>query len=380
MSRLKNILLGVFATVLFLPALQQKTNFIHSGRLYGWFTTAPNPTLTLKKWLDGEYCEPKLKYFNDNIGFRPDLIRLSSQLDYSLFTKFRSNKIILDTDLSLLTPEFVDPYLGKDYMGYNAIAGNVTKLKAIQDTLEHLGKTMVLVYTPCKAYFYEPAIPKENKGGRTGPDNYQTYLRLADSLGLKQVDFNAWFLSLKNTSPEVLFPKQGYHWSMYGAQIAADSLTRYIEHRRNILMPRAEWKSVEHSTKPRDSDNDLALTLNLIYPICRENFAYPKIAYGQDRTRTKPKVIYLGDSFLFQWDVDGYMDATNTDWQIWYYFNSLYKTHDPAGETNNPTAATDWMKTLLTSDVLVIMYTPHNLNELGDGFIEKAYDHFFPKS
>ncbi len=374
----KHILFYVIFAFLFLPLLQQNFSFITSGRLYGWFTTSPDVDFAWDKWFDGSYCRDKTKYYNDNVGFRPDLIRLGSQLDYSLFTKFRSNKIILGTDTSLLTPEFLDPFIGKDYAGYSVISENVRKLKAIQDTLTHLGKTMVLVYSPDKAYYYEDEIPATYKALRKGPDNYQVYIKVADSHGINQVDFNAWFMQLKHISTEVLYPKQGYHWSMYGCLLAADSLERYIEKARNIHMPHPVWDRVEHTSKPRYSDNDLALTLNLIYPTTKETFSYPNVTYPASSTMTKPKIIYLGDSFLFQWEMAGVMDNTNTGWQIWYYFNELYQTGDLAREAHHPTAETDWIKALENTDCLVIMYTPHNMYEIGDGFIDKAYTHFYP--
>lgn len=375
--KIKNLLCCLIFLVLFLPLLQQNFSFITSGRLYGWFTTAPDADFSWEKWFDGSYQLAKTKYCNDNVGFRPDMIRLGGQLDYTLFTKFRSNSIILGNDQSILTPEFIDPYIGKDYLGETIIAETARKLKAIQDTLAHLGKSMVLVYSPCKAYYYADNIPDEYKKLRKGPDNYQTWLKVAGSMGINQIDFNAWFLQLKKTNKELLFPKQGYHWSVYGALITADSIARYIERARNIHMPHPVWSKIEHTRKSRYSDNDLALTLNLIYPVCNEVFSYPEVTYQVSSTTVKPRIIYIGDSFLFQWDTDGFMDNANTDWQIWYYFNELYKTNDPPGETHHPTSETDWIKTLENADCLVIMYTPHNLYEIGNGFIEKAYEHFY---
>ena len=40
----------------------------------------------------------------------------------------------------------------------------------------------------------------------------------------------------------------------------------------------------------------------------------------------------------------------------------------------------DWFSAINKSDMIVLMYTDINLNNLGDGFIEKAFKHYYPVS
>ena len=94
---------------------------------------------------------------------------------------------------------------------------------------------------------------------------------------------------------------------------------------------------------------------------------------------TKPKVIYIGDSFLFQWMDQWFFDNTNFDWQIWYYFRKVYDRPTLNGKQMVAIANYDWLSELNKNDCIVVMYTSHNLHELGEGFIEKAYAHYYPE-
>ncbi len=144
-------------------------------------------------------------------------------------------------------------------------------------------------------------------------------------------------------------------------------------------MPHAEWTKIIHTDKARGKDDDIAKGLNLVFPVVSEIFSYPEVNYPADSTTVKPKVIYLGDSYLFTWMYDYFMDNTNTDWQIWYYGHYLYDRNNRNEQQLHWIENDYWLNAIKTTDCLVIMYTSRNLPELGDGFIEKAYDYYYPK-
>ena len=45
----------------------------------------------------------------------------------------------------------------------------------------------------------------------------------------------------------------------------------------------------------------------------------------------KPNVIYIGDSFLFEWLDEWVLQNTDSAWQIWYYNQSLINRDHSAG-------------------------------------------------
>ncbi len=375
-SKAKNGLFFFLFAILFLPMLQKAFPFIKSAPLSGGYQNSADVEFKPDKWFDGSYWDGKSKYLNDHLGFRPDFVRVNNQLDYSLFRKIRVGWKLLGDDSSLCQDTYIYSYLGRDFDGYPYIQEKVTKLKALQDTLARVGKSLIFVYAPSKAYYYPEHIPKKLRDTARGITNLETYKRLGDAAGVNQIDFNAWLPAMKYESKELLYPRQGFHWSVYGSLLAADSLIRYIERLRNIHMVHPVWERIEHTMQARDKDDDIAKSMNLVVPFTKETFSYPVVRFAGDKTAVKPRVIYVGDSFLFQWMRQWVMENVNSDWQIWYYNRELIN------RTYNEDACQPFndeyvFEQVGKADVIVIMFTSPNLSKMSNNFVEKMYDHFY---
>jgi SGNH hydrolase-like domain, acetyltransferase AlgX len=363
-----------------LPLLQKSFGLTETKWLKGDVSNSADVDFSWNTWWDGTYQLKKNSYFNDQAGFRPDLVRINNQLDYWLFKKLHSGFVVIGKNHCLYQEDYINSYYGRDYVGYDSISNRLTKLKAIQDTLASLGKTIVLIHAPCKAFFYPEYFPDRMKGAKVAPTNYETCVRLADSLKINQVDFNARFISLKKTCPELLYPMQGIHWTVYGSLLAGDSLTRYMEGLRHVQMPHIVWSKSERTIKARDTDDDLFSILNLILPITKEQFTYPQYSFANDSTKYRPRAIYIGDSFISNWIHDGFMANVNREWEYWFYFNLIVNAVSGDNPANCAKVQdSDWMAKIRKADCVVLMYTSHNMNQLGNGFIEKAYDYYYPE-
>jgi len=376
-NSIKNGLVIFIFAILLLPLLEYDFSFIRSGELHGEFTVAPDIDFSWKNWFDGTYRDAKGKYNNDHIGFRPDMIRLNNELDYSFFRKIHSEWRLLGNDNCIFQDAYIYSYLGKDYDGYPVIREKVRKLKAIQDTLEKLGKSLGFIQAPCKAFYYPEYFPAEFKDMPKGVNNFETYKRIADSAGLNQVDFNTWFVSMKHTSKELLFAKQGFHWTVYGSLLAADSLAKYLERQRRIHMIHPVWNNIIHTGTARSTDDDVARSMNLIFPLAKETFSYPEVNYQGDKTAVKPSVIFVGDSFLFQWLNEGVLENTFSSWQIWYY-NMFLINKDCKLASKCSLENYNRIDEIDKTDCIVILYTSRNLSNMGRDFIEKTYAHYYP--
>ncbi len=376
-NKIKNGLLFLLFSILFLPMLQKAFPFIKSAPLNGEYIVAADTIFTPEKWFDGIYWNRKSKYINDNMGLRPDIIRLNNQVDFSLFKKIHSEWRLLGENSCIFQDVYIYSYLGRDYDGYPYIQEKVRKLKAIQDTLGKLGKSLVFIHAPCKAFYYPEYFPKRYKDTVKCMSNYEAYKKIGDSLGLEQIDFNAWFRGMKNSSPELLYPKQGFHWSAYGSLIAADSLTRYIERRQNIHMIHPVWDKIEHTDKPRYKDDDIARSMNLVWPLAHETFSYPELRYTSDRQATKPRVIYIGDSFLFEWTDQWVLQNTDSTWHIWYYNQSIIDK-DNSLKAMHMLNDSERIRQIDDADCIVIMFTSRNMSKMDQGFAEQIYQHFYP--
>jgi len=374
-TKIEKGLLLFFLVILFLPFLEQHIPFIESGVLKGGFKDADDAQFSINKWIDGSYQSQKGLYLNDKTGFRADMVRLNNQMDFSFFDKCHAGWGVAGKNQMLFQFPYIDAYYGNDFVGYDTIREKTRKLKAIQDTLRHSGKSLILVYAPSKATFYPEYFPDDRVQAKRGMTNSQAYRRIADSFGINQVDMDTWFASMKNKSKEMLFSKQGIHWTNYGTILAADSLMRYIEQLTNIHVRHPDWSYMEHSDKARFADDDIAKEFNLIFPIARETFAYPVIRNVADSGEKKPNVIYIGDSFGLKLAQCGMLNKMNSQCEMWYYFYDVIHLNDTIYSYTNKY---DWQGAINKSDCVVLIYTSMNLKELGSGFIEAAYEHYYP--
>ena len=372
----KGLVVFVMA-VLLLPFIQACFPFITSGKLQGYFTNAGDIDLSWKNWFDGSYRDNKSNYLNDHVGFRPDLLRLNSQIDFSLFQKSNYGGTTPGKDDYLFYTDYIDAYYGRDAVDYNILKERMIKFKALQGALARRGKTLVLVYAPCKAWYCPEYIPSGMKEPRGSHNNYEMSVAIGDSLGIDQIDFNAWFLSMRKTTKEILYSRQGIHWTNYGAILGGDSIIKYIEHTRHIHMAHPQWNRVIHTTAARRPDNDMGDILNLIFPLVSDTFCYPELTYTNDTAITKPNCLYIGDSYNINLLTTGIIQNTDAQWELWFYWKKIFNDSNWDKDVEHPKIADyDWKTAIDNTDCIVMMYTPKNTKYLGDGFIEQAYDYY----
>ncbi len=373
----KGLFILVF-TVLLLPWLQQNVFFIDCGSMRGYFTEAPEATLSVKNWFKDSLQIQETNYVNDHFGLRQYSLRLNGQIDYTLFQKMDYSGAVLGSDNYLYYANYIEAYYGLDYVGYDPLYDQARKLKALQDTFAKMGKLIVAVYAPCKAWFYPEHIPMQWRSSKVRPNNYKTCVRIGDSLGVKQIDLNRWYLSLKDTSKEVLYPKWGIHWSNYGSILAMDTIVRYIEQAQHIHMPHPTWTKVVHTTEGRDPDNDIGNTLNLLLPPKTDIFCYPEVHFNTDQPVTKPNLIFIGDSYSINFIRTGVMQGVSGKWQMWFVFKKVVDSSNYISTAYTIMEGYDWKSEMKKADCIVLLNTAKNANILANGFIQEAYAYYFP--
>ena len=332
--------------------------------------------------MDGTYQEKKTRYINDSTGFRPDLVRMNNEIDFKLFRKLHAGDVFAGYDDYLFSKGYEDEYDGTAYLGTDAIRDELIRLKLVQDTLERLGKTFIFAYAPSKQYIYPDKIPdilrKDNKIGTT---TYRTFRRIGDSLHIRQLDFNALFMAMRDTAHAALITKQGCHWSIYGGLLAADTIVKYIEHARHITMPELVITKSNYSTVAIPPDNDLATCTNLIYPYTKETFYYPEFHYSIDSAKTKPKTIFIGDSFVWPLIGNGLLLRTMSDWEYWSYCTQVWREKETPPPGYLDIDSYDWHGAIMRTDCIIILYTTINLNVMNQRgqVIERMYNYFYPQ-
>lgn len=376
----KRIILIFFFGVLSLPYLNHRFEFITTLPLWGYGVKDDTLRATPKTWFDGTYQDYVNRYYNDHIGFRADLIRLNCQMQYTLFQKASYGGTTIGKDDYIYYDNYIEALYGRDYVGYEKLHERMLKLKLVADTLTKLGKTCVVVHAPNKAWYCAEYIPETRKKPKGIATNYDVMTRMLDSMGVEQVDFNKWFLALKDTSKGILFSRQGTHWTNYAAELAGDSLTRYIEHKRHIHMAHPYWTKVVHSTIPWPPDNDMEPILNLIFKTKVDTFTYPELQYPPDSGAAKPSCVYVGDSYTINLLVTHMIQQSMGDWQFWFYNRKYINDSLFTLGWNFPDMdGVDRISAIRKADCLVFLYCSINIQTFGDGLVEELYDYYYPK-
>ena len=367
--------------IILLPILQNTFRLTVSKDLDGAMLSHPDPQISLATWWDGTYQEKKTSYINDSVGFRTDLVRMTNQLNFWIFRTLPEGTYV-GKDGYLFLKDYVDEYEGRTYQpAYDsAICATLQKLKMVQDTLDRLGKTFIFVYAPSKPYFMPENIPLcLRRSGGPQKSNYAAFRKFADSLKIRQLDFNALFIAMKDTSKGPLYCKQGVHWSLYGSLLAADTMIKFIERERNINMPHLVITKLCFPDTIIFPDNDIAKSCNLIFPMDNGKLCYPEYHYDTDGAKTKPKIIFIGDSYGGQWLGNEFPQSVSNRWEFWFYFKTVWDQQHLLVNGINIDGY-NWQKAMLDADCMVSVFTATNLQgmTIETAYIEKMYNYFYP--
>jgi hypothetical protein len=118
--------------------------------------------------------------------------------------------------------------------------------------------------------------------------------------------------------------------------------------------------------------------INLIFPVDTGVYWYPKWHYYDSAGYTKPRVIYIGDSFGNTFMHDGIMNA-NTDAEYWYYFRDVWGTDWEQRCRSHNMATYNWRGAMQNADCVVLLYTASQLVRTSDVFIDSAYNYYYPE-
>lgn len=143
-------------------------------------------------------------------------------------------------------------------------------------------------------------------------------------------------------------------------------------------MAHPKWSEIEYSYKARRSEDDMEKVINLIFPVDTSAYWYPKWHYDDSAGFTKPKVIYIGDSFGWTFVHDGIMNS-DSDAYYWYYFRDVWRKEDwEERAVSHDMSTYDWRGVLHDADCVVMMYTASQLVRSSTTFIDSAYKYYYP--
>jgi len=373
---LKNIIeKTLWATVILLmmiPLIQERYSYWGpSLDLDGFITKAKDPYFGFRKYLSGKFQEEKAAYINQNFGFRNDMVRIKNQLDYELFNKANARDVIIGKENYLFEKNYLRAYTGLDFVGKKKIKEQVRKLAVIRDRLRSKNTEVVILLAPGKGTFFPEYIPDEYLQRKRKNINSDVWKKSFDENGIQYIDFNNWFVNIKDKSPYPLYPKGGIHWSEYGQYLAIDSIIHYVENLKQIQLPQLILDSVDYSlSNNKGEEIDLIAGMNLWNPLPNYPIGDPRIHYETDSLTQRPKAIFIADSYYWGLYRHQLSSKVFNPGEFWFYNQEIYPAVKGVAKKCKEV---DIIPKVENQDFIFILQTDATLTNLGFGFIERLF-------
>ncbi len=378
MRATKLILFSLVLLLLAISSLQLCYPVFKESPLNGFFSQNPSPSLkyfTWRRWFSSNFQDEITKQFNDHLGLRNSLVRISNQCDYSLYGIIHADGFIRGKNRYLYEEGYIHEYTGEYFIGTAAIDKKLSRLKNVMDSLNAYHIPLLLVYEPGKAGFYPEFIPGRFHPEKRTLTNYEYMLQRSQELGLTFMDLHSYFLKMKDTSRYALFPRYGMHWSMYGAHIAADTISRFLSTVSNVKMPFFQVRKMHLSSRSLGSDYDIGEMLNLACPLEPTPGAYPMVPFHSIPAGILSALV-VADSYYITL-VESYGKKMFGKQDFWYYNKKMYPN-----QNNNPPEYVDkssLREKLKKYDVILLMVSEINLHCGFWNFADEAFLAFHPE-
>lgn len=360
-----------------IPMVQQFVKFANVKPLKGAIKNVEKPALTLENWLSGEYQMQEEDYINHNFGFRSSFVRLHNQLDFWLFDKINAKSVLVGKDGYLYELSYIYEYLGRNFLGKDIIDSKIATIKSVSDSLSARGIDLVILFAAGKASYYPEFFPDSLQSKTKTISNFDYFTHAVDSVGILNIDFNSWFVKIKDTVSYPLFTKGGIHWSKYGEYLVIDSLIRYVENLRGVNLPHFKVDEFIISSTPRYRDNDIGDGMNLIFPHSTAPMAYPEISIDKSQPWDTINAMVVADSYYWEMYNEGLSKDVFNNGQFWYYNRKIF-SQEPNWATL-PVNETDIRSEVEKNDIVFLLQTEATLYRFGFGFLEKEHELYAQK-
>lgn len=370
-KKILNIVFIVIMIMMFLPMLQLITHYPERKALSGYFVKPRKPQLTGESVFNGSFQEDMNKYIENNIGYRPDLVRINNTIDYYLYDKINAGNVVMGKENYAFEESYFHATLGRDFIGRDSIAEIVEKTRFVQDYLARRGITFVVVFAPGKATYFPEYIPDSYRPDSVTATNLEVFREEIADKGVTLIDYNRWFTAMKDTATYPLYPQYGIHWSYYGMALCLDSMAHYIEKERNVDMREMQWDEIKLSTKFKSTDYDLGKALNLMWQLPTYELAYPNISFEDKEGKDTPSLLAVCDSYFWNWYGTGLTNRFFQPISFLYYFNQYYSSTFSGHRSLSDINLIPFVE---EHDIVMIMATDGNLKRFAYGFVEELYN------
>ena len=378
----RGLYITLFAlTVLLLafPAVQQHAKLFKFWPLRGATVTTEQPRFTLKSFMDGSFQAQEDRYLSDHIGFREPFVRCYNQLCWSLFRKTQNKTVYVGKDNWLFNDYTIKHHYGQSVYDFGeSNEAVVEKMRAsslmlyqLQEVLKSYGVSFFVCLAPGKDMVCEEYVPDVKFNRPPGVLAISYFPPVFDSLGINYLNLSEYYMQIRDTVSYPLYLKSSSHWSNQAAAYVADTLLHYMEDLSGLNIHDLRY-SKPYLAPTRTPDADLEDVLNLLRPIENNANYYTTVTLDDDTTAVKPRWLVVGDSYYWEFDYNLPMNQLFDSHHYWYYNNTI--SNDPI-HTN--VHQVDIVNELLSTDIVMLLYSPCTLYDLNRQFLTKALFNFY---
>ena len=371
------ILFTILMVLLFLPMLQAHVLHIPLKPLNGMTIETEKPKLELESYRSGDYAKKEEAYVGEHFGFREPVIRFYNQYLWSCYRKTFAHDVVAGKHGWLYTPESVRDYYGTEMLLWQPspeaarcnFDREIRYMKRVHDILEENDVKLLAFIAPEKSFLYPEYLP-EREHDTTTFNACSYFMQQFEDIGFPCIDMNRWFQQMKDTVDYPLIPQTGGHW-VFPAVYAADSLFRFMGELKNIELPKLNIGTL-HETAEHGADNDLERLLNLTLPIWHRYGFSPtaEVKVESSPSSVKPKVLFIGNSFMWGITNQVPMREVFDEMEFWYYFSTAY-TGDPLTPSGQ-VVEYNLLEKLLDFDYIIWFTTGNQLNKGTNNFANSA--------
>jgi len=371
------ILFAILMVLSFLPLLQQHLLHIPLKPLHGVTIEEKRPDFNLESYRSGDYAKQEETYLSQHFGFREPVIRLYNQYLWSCYRKTYAHDVLAGKRGWLYNPESVSDYYGTELLRWQhspeaarqRFDREVKYMNWVREVLKENGIELLAFIAPEKSFLYPEYLP-EREYDTTTFNASSYFLRKFEETGFPCIDMNGYFELMKDTVSYPLIPQTGAHW-VFPAVYAADSLFRYMGELKGIELPKLHIGAL-HENDNHGADNDLEQLLNLSLPIRKRNGYSPtaEVTVENSPTSVKPKVLFVGNSFM--WGIVNHIPLSEVfdEVEFWYYFSTAY--FGEGLKQTCPVSDYNLGEKLLHFDYVVWFSTGNQMNKGTMGFAPSA--------
>lgn len=370
-----SILFVLMMVFLFVPIIQEWTGIFPVKPLKGAIEPTPKPQPTFEAYRSNTYQTQIEKYASENFGLREPVIRIYNQYLWSAYNKTYCHFIVPGKQGYLYYELAVNEHFGtelpKHYPSNEEAMkdadNELRQMNKLRHVLKDYGIEFVAFIAPDKPEVYPEYLPRRD-ADTTTIHLTDYFSRRMEELQFPFINMTDWFINMRDTVSFPLFPKTDSHWR-YSAVYGFDSLFRFI----NTLDGAAKFPTlhigppIAYESDKLEGDEE---TLNLLFRIHGDKTKYKSdITVDNDTIHRKPKVLFVGDSFI--WSMAEFMPAPEilADREVWFYNNSAFIGFDNKKENVKDI---DRLSHILNADYVVFYSAGHQWWEATYGFAKDA--------